>query len=65
MPEHTLLSYYYAFFEGADFIDVDIQPTKDGQFIVFHDALVNDKELYGLDENTHIFTKDNSIKKDW
>ena len=23
-PEHTLVSYYYAFFEGADFIDVDL-----------------------------------------
>ena len=61
MPEHTYPAYYYAFFEGADFIDVDLQPTKDGQFIVYHDPVLLDKEISGLD----IFPKDQQISQEF
>jgi glycerophosphoryl diester phosphodiesterase len=41
-PEHTYLentipSMEAAFNEGADMVEFDIKPTKDGQFAVFHD----------------------------
>jgi glycerophosphoryl diester phosphodiesterase len=41
-PEHTYLentipSMKAAFREGADMVEFDIKPTKDGQFAVFHD----------------------------
>ena len=47
-PEHTSAAYYYSFFEGADFIDVDLQPTKDGHFMVFHDIVITHDEVDGL-----------------
>ena len=49
LPEHTLAAYYYAFFEGAHFIDVDVHPTRDGKFIVYHDPVLLDTELSGLE----------------
>ena len=48
-PEHTFAAYYYAFFEKADFIDVDLQPTKDGKFVVYHDPIFLEHEIHGLD----------------
>ena len=47
-PEHTSAAYYYSFFEGADFIDVDLQPTKDNQFLVFHDPIITHDDVEGL-----------------
>jgi glycerophosphoryl diester phosphodiesterase len=47
-PEHTLMAYYYAFFEKSDFIDVDLQPTKDGKFVVYHDPILQEHEVEGL-----------------
>ena len=55
IPEHSLASYYYAFFEKADFIDVDIHPTKDGTFIVYHDPIMTPDDVEGLRDFPQIF----------
>lgn len=47
-PEHSVPAYYYSFFEGADFIDVDINPTSDGHFVIFHDPIVTKNHVDGL-----------------
>jgi glycerophosphoryl diester phosphodiesterase len=36
-PEHTLASYWLARQLGSDFIELDVQLTRDGQIVVFHD----------------------------
>lgn len=36
-PEHTLASYELAFRQGADSVDVDLVPTKDGQLVARHE----------------------------
>ena len=36
--ENTIASMKAAFQVGADIVEFDIQPTKDGQFAVFHDG---------------------------
>ncbi|WP_301168897.1 glycerophosphodiester phosphodiesterase family protein [Brevibacillus nitrificans] len=35
--ENTIASMQAAFDRGADVVELDVQPTKDGQFAVFHD----------------------------
>ena len=37
-PEHTLAAYRLAIEQGADFIEQDLQVTKDGALICLHDA---------------------------
>jgi glycerophosphoryl diester phosphodiesterase len=36
-PENTLAAFTLAHAQGADMIELDVQPTADGQLIVFHD----------------------------
>jgi glycerophosphoryl diester phosphodiesterase len=36
-PEHTLMGYRLAIAEGADFIEPDLVPTKDGHLVVRHE----------------------------
>ena len=57
-PEHTIAAYYYAFFEGADFIDVDLHPTKDGTFIAYHDPVITPEEAPSILDFPEIFTKE-------
>jgi glycerophosphoryl diester phosphodiesterase len=40
-PEHTLASYDLAKKLGADYIEQDLQLTKDGVLVVLHDATLN------------------------
>lgn len=37
-PDHTLESYRAAFLEGADWIEIDVQCTADGNLVVNHDV---------------------------
>src|SRR5688572_7816877 len=37
-PEHTLAAYELAIKQGADFVEQDVQMTKDGVLICLHDA---------------------------
>lgn len=40
-PEHTLAAYQMAVNQGADYLEIDIQMTKDGRLIAMHDETVN------------------------
>ena len=41
MPENTLFAYQYALNLGVDFIDLDINMTRDGILVVTHDLALN------------------------
>ncbi|MFW5982221.1 MAG: glycerophosphodiester phosphodiesterase family protein [Halanaerobiaceae bacterium] len=49
-PESTELAYLLAKKQGADYLEADLQRTKDGQIVIFHDysleALSNIKEVF-------------------
>lgn len=40
-PEHTLAAYRSAIDSGADYLEIDLQLTKDGHIIAMHDNTVN------------------------
>jgi glycerophosphoryl diester phosphodiesterase len=40
-PEHTIAAYDKAVEQGADYIELDVQRTKDGVLIVIHDATLD------------------------
>eukprot|EP00356_Strombidium_inclinatum_P003810 CAMPEP_0170494128 /NCGR_PEP_ID=MMETSP0208-20121228/14464_1 /TAXON_ID=197538 /ORGANISM="Strombidium inclinatum, Strain S3" /LENGTH=314 /DNA_ID=CAMNT_0010770137 /DNA_START=127 /DNA_END=1068 /DNA_ORIENTATION=+ len=40
LPEHTSAAYSQAFYEGVDFVELDIQITKDLQLITSHDPVL-------------------------
>ena len=48
-PENTLSALSYTWECGADFAEIDVQETKDGQLILLHDDSL--KRITGLDKN--------------
>ena len=42
LPEETAAAYVRAIDEGADFIEADIEATKDGHLVCFHDTTLDD-----------------------
>jgi len=44
-PEHTLDAYRYALAQGADFVELDVVATADGELIVRHENLLAEVEL--------------------
>jgi glycerophosphoryl diester phosphodiesterase len=40
-PENTISSLLKAYEQGADMVEMDIRQTKDGEFVLMHDARVN------------------------
>jgi glycerophosphoryl diester phosphodiesterase len=40
-PENTLPSFQRAFEEGAQFVELDVRSSKDGEVVIIHDATVN------------------------
>lgn len=40
-PDHTLAAYELAVQMGADYIELDLQSTKDGKLVAFHDKVVS------------------------
>lgn len=52
-PEHTLASYQMAIDMDADFIEIDLQMTRDGVLIAFHDDTV-DRTTNGSGEVTEM-----------
>jgi len=40
-PENTFASFHYALKLGVDYLEIDIQMTKDGELVVIHDPIVN------------------------
>jgi glycerophosphoryl diester phosphodiesterase len=49
-PEHTNGSYSSAYMEGVDFVELDLQITKDGQLITSHDPTL--KDVSDIEEKT-------------
>ena len=45
-PENTLLSFYTGVYMGANGIETDVQKTKDGALVLFHDD--NLQRIFGL-----------------
>jgi glycerophosphoryl diester phosphodiesterase len=41
-PEHTHASYSAAYNEGVDFVEIDIQITKDGHLVCNHDPTLSE-----------------------
>lgn len=54
--ENTMSSIAASAEAGADMIEIDIQQTKDGQFVVFHDATLS--RLAGRSESVYDLTLD-------
>lgn len=61
-PENTLISFRYGVELGANGIELDLQETKDGKIVIFHDDIIDNKcngtgkiidytyeELYNMD----------------
>ncbi len=48
-PENTMLAFKMAKEEGADWIELDVQMTKDGEIVVSHDS--NLKRVTGINKN--------------
>ncbi|WP_342513062.1 glycerophosphodiester phosphodiesterase family protein [Sporosarcina sp. FSL K6-1522] len=44
-PDHTLISYDMAVRMGADYIELDLQMTKDGKLVALHDAVVSFQDV--------------------
>ena len=40
-PEHSLGAYIDAYYAGSDFIEIDLQVTKDGYLVANHDSTLN------------------------
>ena len=40
-PEHALGGYVEAYYAGADFIEFDVQITKDRQLVILHDPYLD------------------------
>ncbi len=48
-PENTIIAIKSAIEVGADWAEIDVQETKDGELVVFHDD--NLKRVTGIDKN--------------
>ena len=40
-PDHTLAAYKMAVQMGADYIELDLQLTKDGKLVALHDTVIS------------------------
>lgn len=40
-PENTLSSFYLGLLQGANGIETDVQRTKDGVLVLFHDPTID------------------------
>jgi glycerophosphoryl diester phosphodiesterase len=41
LPENTLVGFRYALEQGADVLELDLQATKDGHLVVWHDPIID------------------------
>ncbi|MBW1727447.1 MAG: hypothetical protein JRF31_11725 [Deltaproteobacteria bacterium] len=53
-PENTIESIDCAIEMGVDYIEIDVQPTRDGRLVVFHDRTM--RRLTGLDGYVREYT---------
>lgn len=40
-PEHSIKGFELAYYMGADYLETDINLTKDGKMVIFHDPILN------------------------
>ncbi len=60
LPENTMLSFYTGLYMGANGIETDVQKTKDGVLVLFHDD--DTKRLLGVEGKIADFTYDELLK---
>ena len=53
-PENTLEAFEYALELGCAYIETDVQATKDGEVVIFHDS--NLRRLAGLNKKVNELT---------
>ena len=53
-PENTMLSFYTGIYMGANGIETDVQMTKDGTLVLFHDDTCN--RILGIDGSIKDYT---------
>lgn len=58
-PEHTLGAYTSAYMYGADYVELDIQITKDGHLVTSHDPCLRDTTNIDSYENLYADRKKN------
>jgi glycerophosphoryl diester phosphodiesterase len=61
-PENTLEAFALAFESGLDGIECDVQRSRDGQLVLFHDFTLHDKQLTKL-TYIHLKSIDSKIPK--
>lgn len=68
-PEHTLLAYGLAIEQGADFVEQDLQITKDGVLVCLHDAelsrTTNVREVFPERSTMRDVTGQGAPKRGW
>jgi glycerophosphoryl diester phosphodiesterase len=72
-PEHSIGSYSSAYFYGADYVELDIQLTKDGHLVTNHDPCLKDTtnvesypNLFGSRKSSYTFPPyDNIYSNDY
>jgi glycerophosphoryl diester phosphodiesterase len=68
-PEHTLAAYELAIDQGADFVEQDLQITRDGVLVCLHDAelsrTTNVKEVYPDRATLRDVTGQGTPKRGW
>ncbi|WP_333798019.1 glycerophosphodiester phosphodiesterase family protein [Rheinheimera sp.] len=58
LPEHSLAAYQLALEQGADFIEVDLVPSRDGVLIIRHEnELSHSTDVAKRAEFAHLYTK--------
>lgn len=70
-PEHTLAAYTSAFYYGADYVELDLQVTKDNVLVISHDPVLKSTTnidsyswLFGKRKSTHTFMPYGTTEKD-
>lgn len=68
-PEHTLIGYQFAIDQGADFVEQDLQITKDGALVCLHDPdlerTTNVKEVFPNRATERDALETGTAKKGW
>lgn len=59
-PENTLAAYQHTIDDGADFVEIDLRTTKDGQLVIMHNATID--HMTGQQGEIKSFTLD-SLRK--
>ena len=61
-PENTMLSFYTGIYMGANGIETDVQKTKDGVIVLFHDDTLN--RILGIDGSIADYTYEELLTYD-